>query len=104
MSFIIIYITTENETEANKIAKHLIEKRLIACTNMFPIKSIYWWKGKIENADEIVLIAKTKKENWQKVKSEVKAIHSYETPCIMKIEVDANEDYESWLKGEVKEE
>ena len=101
MPFIFVYITNENETEAKKIAKHLIEKRLIACANIFPISSVYRWKGKIEDTKEAILIAKTKKETYEKVKEEVKKIHPYKVPCIIKIDVEANKDYGDWLNSEV---
>jgi periplasmic divalent cation tolerance protein len=102
MGFIIIYITHKNLEEASKITSHLLEKKLIACANIFPIKSSYWWQGKIENEDEVVSIVKTRREHWEKVKSEVKRIHPYEVPCIIKIEVEANEDYESWINSETE--
>jgi periplasmic divalent cation tolerance protein len=102
MTFIIIYVTHENLENAEKLASHLLQKKLIACANFFQIKSSFWWKGKIENSEEIVSLLKTRKENWEKVKSEIKKIHPYETPCIMKINVEANEDYESWVNNETK--
>lgn len=100
MSFIFVYITNPNKAEANRIALYLLKKRLIACANIFPIESQYWWKGKIEKAKECVLIAKTIKENFEKVKKEVKRMHKYTIPCITKIEVEANKEYENWLKKE----
>ena len=102
MGFIIIYVTYPNIEEANKAITHLLEKKMIACANTFPIKATSCWTGKIEECDEIVAILKTKKESWKEVKSEVKKIHSYKVPCIMKLGVEANEDYESWVKSEVK--
>ncbi|PIN80097.1 divalent-cation tolerance protein CutA [Candidatus Woesearchaeota archaeon CG10_big_fil_rev_8_21_14_0_10_32_9] len=102
MSFIIVYVTHKNLEEAKKIASHLLEKKLIACANFFPISSSYWWKGSIETSDEIVSLLKTKNENWIKLKNEIKKIHPYETPCIMKLNVEANEDYESWILKETK--
>lgn len=102
MTFILIYVTHKNLDSAQKIAAHLLQKKLIACANFFPIESSYWWKGKIENSEEIVSLLKTKKENWEKVESEIKKIHPYETPCIMKMNVEANEDYESWVNSETK--
>ncbi len=102
MGFIIIYITHKNLKEAKKIVTHLLQKKLITCANFFPIKSSYWWKNKIENSNEIVTIIKTKKENWKKLKSEVKKIHPYETPCIIKFNVEANKDYELWINSEIK--
>ena len=102
MSFILIYITHENLTEAKKIANHLLEKKLVACANFFPIESMYWWKGKIQNTNEVVSIIKTKTENWEKVKTAVKELHPYECPCIMKINAQANQDYEDWINKETE--
>ena len=58
--------------------------------------------GKIEDSKEIVSIVKTRKENWKKVEEEVKKIHPYKVPCIMRIEVDSNKEYDSWIKEETK--
>lgn len=102
MKLILIYTTHKNIAEAKKVAAHLLAKRLIACVNYFPIQSSYWWKGKIENSKEIVTLVKTRKENWKKVQAEVKKIHPYETPCIIKLEAEANEDYAKWIKKETK--
>ncbi len=102
MKFIIIYITHKNLKEAKKVAEHLLEKKLIACVNYFPIESAYWWQGKIANSKEIVSLVKTKKENWKKVKIEVEKIHSYDVPCIMKLEVEANRSYVNWIKQETR--
>ena len=100
MSIIIVYVTHKNQVDAQKITQHLLGKRLIACANFMPIKSAYWWQGTIESEDEVVSPLKTRKENWDILKEEVEKIHSYETPCIMKFEVEANESYEDWIKKE----
>jgi len=88
--------------EAKKVVTHLLQKKLISCANFFPVQSFFWWKGKIDSSEEIVSICKTKKDNWEKVKSEVKKNHSYETPCIIKINAEANEEFEAWVKSETK--
>ncbi len=98
----LIYITCKNSNETKKIAKALIGENLIACANTFPITSMYKWKGKMENSKEIILIAKTKSMNYGKIKKIVSALHSYKTPCIMKISAVANEPYYKWLMGEMK--
>lgn len=100
--FIIIYITHPDMKTAKKVAGQLLEKRLIACVNYFPVENSYWWQGKVEHSKEIVSLVKTTKQNWSKVKAEVKKIHPYDTPCIMKLEVEANSDYEKWIKTETK--
>lgn len=101
MSFALIYITYPTETEAQRVSQHLLTQKLIACSNIFPIKSAYWWQGAIQNEDEYVSIVKTTLENYEVVKSEVKKVHSYELPCILKITVEANQAYEQWIMDSV---
>ena len=99
---ILVYITCKDEEEAIKISKHLLDKRLIACSNMHPIRSMYWWNGKIQDEKEFVIIAKTLEKNYKKIKGEVSRLHSYEAPCILKIDAEANESYDKWVNEEVK--
>ncbi len=102
MSCIFIYITNPNKSQAQKIAKHLLKERLIACANIFPIESLYWWQGKITADNEYVLIAKTLEKNYQKVKEKVEKIHPYKIPCITKIPITPNKKYSNWLKKQIK--
>jgi len=98
----LVYITCKNEAEAAKISKHLLDMRLIACANMHPIRSMYWWQGTIVDEKEVVIIAKTLEKNYPKIKQEVKRKHSYDVPCILKIDAEANESYDKWVNEEVK--
>ncbi len=98
----LIYITSRDEVEAKRVAIHLLRKRLIGCANIHPIKSWYWWKSKIAEGSEVVLIAKARKGNYGKIKREVKKIHSYQTPCIMKLSAEVNTEYGDWLFSEMK--
>lgn len=100
MSFITIYVTHESEIEAKKVWDYLLNKKLIACYNLFPITSSYWWDGKIENTSEFVTLLKTKTSNWKIIKEEIKNIHPYKIPCIMKTKVEANKEYEDWIEKE----
>jgi len=100
--FIIIYIAYPNLKEAKRVTGMLLKRRLIACANYFPVASVYRWKGKVENAKEVVSILKTKRTNWGKVKKAVEARHPYETPCIMKLEVESNEAFADWIEKETK--
>lgn len=95
-----LYITYKDIEEAKKITSHLLEEKLVSCANIFPIESFYWWKGKIENSDEVVSILKTRKENWEKVRDEIIKLHSYDVPCIVRIDVEANEGFEGWVREE----
>ena len=99
---VLIYITVPNKKEAQKISKYLLSKKLCACTNIFPIESFYLWKNKIQNSKEYVVLAKTIDKNYRKIEQEIIKIHSYSTPCVIKIKADANKEYLDWIKNELK--
>ncbi|MBD3204636.1 divalent cation tolerance protein CutA [Candidatus Woesearchaeota archaeon] len=99
---IFVYITAGNAGDAKKISRHLIEKKLIACTNIFPIESMYKWKGDIKEETEFVIIAKTIQEKYEQVKQELKEIHTYETPCIVSWEIKkGNKEFIDWVNKQV---
>lgn len=100
-SFIFVYITNPSKEKAKEIAKYLIKKKLIACANIFPVESIYKWKGKLAEEKEFILIGKTLDTHFGRIKREVERIHPYSIPCIIKIPVSSNLKYIHWLKGEV---
>ncbi len=94
----IIYITCKDIDEAKKISRHLIEKKLVACANIFPINSVYPWKGEIQDTEEIVVLLKTSNNNYEDIESEIKKIHSYDIPAIYSWTVDKiNKDYLNWI-------
>ena len=99
---IIVYIPCSGEEEARNISEALLEAKLIACANIFPIKSFYMWQGELQDDQEVVLLCKTADRMYEKVKKKVIAMHSYDTPCVMKVKAEANRDYEKWVKGQVK--
>ena len=94
---ILIYVTHKNMEEARKVVNYLLEKGLIACANFFNMESSFRWKGSIETEKEVVTILKTKDKNWNEVKEEIKRIHTYQLPCIIKIEGNANKEFEEWV-------
>ena len=101
MAFIAVYITNESQKAAQLLADQLLDIRLIACANIFPITATYLWQGSIAKESEWVAIVKTTSNNWQKLKDKVTEIHPYDVPCIMKFEVEANEAYEKWIRESV---
>jgi len=96
----LVYVTCKDVKEAEKISRHLLEKKLIACANYFPVKSMYWWDNQIVDDSEFVLIVKC--VNFEKVKKEVKKVHSYKIPCILKIDAVGNEEYMNWVQSVCK--
>lgn len=100
--FIFVYVTSPNKDEAKNIARHLLEKKLIACANIYgPVNSLYHWKGKVADEEEFVLIGKTAAEKFDAVKAEVEKIHPYDIPCIVKIPVSSNKKFFDWVKAEI---
>ncbi len=101
----VVLITTASEEQARSIARLLLNQRKAACVNIMPkIESLYWWKGKLESAREILLIVKTKASLVSDIVDTVKKAHSYEVPEIIALPIiDGNEDYLKWIEGEVKD-
>jgi len=97
MKFITIYVTHKNKEEAKKIINTLLKNKSIACVNYFPINVAYHWKWEIVNDDEIVSLLKTRIDNWEKVKEYIEKNHWYDVPCILKTEVEGNEEYVKWI-------
>jgi periplasmic divalent cation tolerance protein len=92
-------VNCASRDEARKIGRHLLEKRLAACVNVLPVESSYWWKGKIENAKEWMLVAKSVRKNFGRIKAEVKKMHSYDVPEVAMVDARADKDYLRWLES-----
>ena len=96
---IVVLIMTKHVREANNIATQLIERKLIACANIVrDVKSVFRWKGKVDAADEELLILKSRQECLNDIVETVKSIHSYEIPEIIALPIlDGNADYLKWI-------
>jgi len=98
--YVVILITTKDVPEAKKIAQALLNKKVIACANIVKdIQSLFWWKGKVDKAKEVLMIIKSKKEHFQKIIKIVKSLHSYDVPEIIALPIVAgNKDYLKWIE------
>ena len=101
--YIVIFITAKDKKEATKIARGLLEAKLIACANIIDrVQSLFWWQGKIDSSKEVLLILKTKKSLFKKIVAQVKSLHSYQTPEIIALAiVRGSEDYLNWISSSV---
>lgn len=101
-SYIQVITTISSKVEAEKISEALIKGRLAACVQIIgPIKSVYRWKGKIENAKEWACLIKTRKTFYKKVESAIRKIHPYEVPEIIAVSIaDGSKDYLKWISSE----
>ncbi|MEL3892659.1 divalent-cation tolerance protein CutA [Ferrovibrio sp. MS7] len=97
---VFLYVTCPTLTEAETLAEAVVGQRLAACANILPgMRSVYWWQGKLEKADEIVLIFKTQANLVEAATAAIKAAHSYTVPCVLPLPVlpGGNPDYRAWL-------
>lgn len=101
-----IWINCPSEKVADTLAKELMAARLVACANRYPqIASRYFWKGEVEEAEEVPLLVKTRKELFEAVASTATKVHPYETPSILCTDVAAaNQDYIDWIYQETEAE
>ena len=102
MEAISVYIIAADAAEAERIAHALVEERLAACVNVLgPVSSIYRWKGEVERATEIALIAKSRRDLFDRLATRIRALHSYETPAIVAWPIVAGDAaYLTWIAAE----
>jgi periplasmic divalent cation tolerance protein len=97
-----IVTTADNRSILEKIGRNLVEKRLIACAQILgPIQSIYRWKGTVENANEWLLLMKSKASLYPAIEEEIRRQHPYELPEIIAIDIDKGlAGYLDWIANE----
>ena len=90
--------TTKDRSEAERIAGLLVRQRLAACVQLMPIDSVYLWQGKIEKSGEILMLIKTRADRVDQAMLAIKAAHSYETPEIIAVPIEAGlPKYLAWI-------
>jgi len=96
---IVVLSTCASPEEAEKIARALVEKKLAACVNILPaVRSIYHWKGAIEDDRETLLLIKSSRALFGELRAEIEKLNSYETPEAIAIPiVDGLERYLEWM-------
>jgi periplasmic divalent cation tolerance protein len=104
MSAALAYITCESLEQARMIGRTVVAERLAACVNILPgMVSMYWWQGKIEEAAEVVLVAKTRMTLADALTSRVAALHSYDVPCVVVLPIlRGNPDFLRWIESETQ--
>jgi periplasmic divalent cation tolerance protein len=95
----LVLTTASSSDEARKIARALVELRLAACVNILPqIESVYRWKGKVEEAQEWLLIIKTTAAGFERVRDVIRELHSYQLPeCVCVSIEDGSPEYLEWI-------
>ncbi len=98
-NYIIILVTAKDKQEAEKITQALLSERLIACGNIVsPVTSFFSWFGKIDTAEECLIVMKSRVDLFSEVAERVKSLHSYEVPEVLALPiVDVSKAYLDWM-------
>ena len=102
--FSLVYVTIATLDQARKLARQLLDEKLIACANFLPqMESIYTWKGEIESSQEVAILLKTETRLVPALTNRVEEIHEYETPCVLELKVESGSPaYLRWLKDQLR--
>ncbi|OFW24776.1 MAG: hypothetical protein A3H27_11465 [Acidobacteria bacterium RIFCSPLOWO2_02_FULL_59_13] len=100
---IVVLVTGKNVRECKRIARHLVEKKLVACANVVPqVHSLYWWKGKIADEKECLMILKSSRELFAALRLEVEKLHSNTVPEVIALPIiDGAPNYLNWITESV---
>jgi periplasmic divalent cation tolerance protein len=96
--FALVMTTCGGKANAELIATLLVEKRLAACVQMFPIASVYRWEGALQKAEEWMLLGKIRAADYADVEAAIAAVHPYSTPEIIEIGIEKGaQAYLNWI-------
>ena len=104
MSLVAVFTTTGSLDEAQRMARSLVERRLVACAQIEAIESVYRWDGAVRQGPEFRLLLKTTAARYAEVEAAIRALHSYDLPAIYAFAVEASyAPYADWVAAEVAE-
>ncbi len=100
---IVVFSTCANDEEGDKLARALVETRVAACVTIVPgARSIYRWQGAVEAAAECLLIIKSSRQLFDRLRSALEKAHAYDVPEVLAVPVvDAAPNYMNWLEGQL---
>jgi periplasmic divalent cation tolerance protein len=103
-SHVVIFVTVESQEQARRIADALLREKLVACANIVKgVESFFWWQGKVDRSDELMLVMKSREELVEDIVRLVKGNHSYEVPEVVALRIiGGNPDYLRWIDESVK--
>jgi len=104
MSLRIIVTTFAKDIQASKVSQPLLKSRLAACVKLIPVKSSYWWNGRIRKSGEVMMIITTDSKVSGRVISLIRKLHPYDVPEIVELHARVMEkSYMEWVKNVTKQ-
>ena len=103
---LIVFTTFASAEDAARVVRVLVEERLIACGNLLPgVRSLYRWEGKVEDQQEVMVLMKTRKQDWTALLSRLHELHPYQTPECIAVRIAAGAPkYMAWLESALEPE
>lgn len=97
---VVIYATFPDKNSALTVGRIIVQEKLVACINIIPqIYAVYVWEGKLEEEEEVIMLAKTTKGQEEKVIERINALHPYSCPCIVVLPVEGgNAPFLEWVR------
>ena len=104
MARVVCFVTASSDGEARAIGATVVREKLAACANVLgPIASTYWWRGRLERAEETLLLLKTREDLVPALAARVRELHSYEVPEVIAVPIlGGNEAYLEWIDASVR--
>jgi periplasmic divalent cation tolerance protein len=99
---VVIFVTAPDGKVADRIARTLVQERLVACVNILPgVRSHYWWEGEVQESSELLMLLKARKSDVQAVANRVQELHPYEVPEVVAADVIGGlPSYIDWIQAE----
>ena len=103
-SYAVVLVTTPTNAVARKLARAALKQKLIACANIVPrVQSMYWWEGRIESSNELLVVMKTRKSLLTNLEALIQEVHPYDTPEFLVLPLHAgSRRYLDWLRQETR--
>lgn len=101
---LVVMVTVPSKKDSENISKTVLDKKLCACVNIVGgVRSLFYWKNKIDDTEEFLLIIKTNKEKYKELEDSIKKIHPYSVPEIIALPIAfGSNDYLDWINDTVK--
>lgn len=103
-NFVVFFVTAPDGQSAETLARKLLEERLVACVNIVPgLRSLYWWEGEVQAAEEVLMLLKARRADIDAVTERVRGLHPYEVPEVIAADISGGlQAYLDWLGAETE--